>query len=79
MKTLKALINEVFGLFVDDGSFAIAILVLVAVAALVSTRFENASAVVGAILFIGCLVVLVENIVRTARKSSPRRRCYLFS
>jgi hypothetical protein len=71
MKTLNALINEVFGMFVDDGSLAIAILVMVAVAAWVSMRFANASAVVGAILFIGVLATLVENIVRTTRKPRP--------
>ena len=71
MNTLNALVDEVLGMFVDDGSLAIAILVVVALAGWVSLRFENVSTVVGAILFIGCLAALVENIVRTTRRSSP--------
>jgi len=71
MNTLNALVDEVLGMFVDDGSLAIAILVVVALAGWVSLRFENTSTVVGTILFIGCLAALVENIVRTTRRSSP--------
>jgi endonuclease/exonuclease/phosphatase (EEP) superfamily protein YafD len=69
MNTLNALVDEVLGMFVDDGSLAIAILVVVALAGWVSLRFENASAVVGALLLVGCLAVLIENVVRTARRA----------
>ena len=69
MRMLHGLIKQVFGLFVDDGSLAIALLVVVAVAGGVASRFENSSMAVGAILFAGSLGVLVENVLRTARKS----------
>jgi hypothetical protein len=68
MNTLNALIDELLGMFVDDGSLAIAILVIVAVAAWISMRFESAS-VVGVVLFAGCLVALIENVVRTTRNA----------
>ena len=69
MKTLYGLIKELFGLFVDDGSLAVALLVVVAVAGGIAFRFENSSAAVGVILFAGSLGVLIENVLRTARKS----------
>lgn len=69
MNTLKALLDEVLGMFVDDGSLAIAIMVIVAVAAWISISFENTSTVVGTILYLGCLVALVENVVRTTRNA----------
>ena len=68
MKMLKTMIVEVLGLFVDDGSLAIAILVVVAATASIATRLANFPIAVGAILVIGCLAVLAENVVRTARK-----------
>ena len=69
---MTALIEEIFGLFVDDGSLAIVILVIVAVAGSISVRFDNASAAVGAVLLIGSLATLIENVVRTARKERRR-------
>lgn len=68
MNTLNALIDELLGMFVDDGSLAIAILAVVLLAAWVSMRFESLTAV-GIILFVGCLAVVVENVVRTARNA----------
>jgi hypothetical protein len=69
MDTLNALLKEAIGMFVDDGSLAIAILIIVAVATWVSLRFEQGSLETGAILFVGCLAALVENVIRTVRKS----------
>jgi uncharacterized membrane protein len=70
MDILKALLKEAIGMFVDDGSLAIAILIIVAVAAWVSFRFEQGSLEAAAILFLGCLAALAENVIRTARKSA---------
>jgi uncharacterized membrane protein len=69
MDTLNALLKEAIGMFVDDGSLAIAILTIVAVAAWVSFGFEQGSLETAAILFVGCLAALAENVVRTVRKS----------
>jgi hypothetical protein len=69
MNTLNALLKEAIGMFVDDGSLAIAILTVVAIAAWVSLRLEQGSLETAAILFVGCLAALTENVVRTARKS----------
>jgi uncharacterized membrane protein len=69
MDTLKVLLQEAIGMFVDDGSLAIAILIVVAVAAWASFQFEHGSLETAWILFVGCLAALAENVVRTARKS----------
>jgi len=68
MNTLKAVINEILGMFIDDGSLAFAILAIVGVASGVSIRFAGHPYIVGATLYIGCLTALVENVVRTTRK-----------
>ena len=67
MSTLVLIVRELIGLFVDDGSLAIAIIVVVALA----TMFAGVDApalVTGGVLFFGCLIVVLENIVRAARK-----------
>jgi hypothetical protein len=64
MKTIKAIFRELFGLFVDDGNLALAILALLAVVALlvqVAWVDMNQAAVV---LVAGNIVVLIESIVR---------------
>jgi hypothetical protein len=70
MDTLKALLDEAIGMFVDDGSLAIALLVIVAIATWVSLQFEHASAMIAVILLVGCLVALAENVIRTVRKAA---------
>lgn len=68
MKTFKALIGEVIGMFVDDGSLAFAILGMVAAAYALSIGLGERPYLLGGILYVGCLIILVENILRTARQ-----------
>ena len=68
MDTLRTAIREFVGLFVDDGSLAVAILAVVAVAAIFLPLLplsapERSVALLGALL-----VILVENVCRTARR-----------
>jgi hypothetical protein len=72
--TLRALLRELLGMFVDDGSLALVLLAVVALAAWVSLGLEDASATSAAVLVIGCVGALAENIVRAARKAELRRR-----
>ena len=60
-------IQEVIGLFVDDGALAIAILGVVAFAALVAAAVPGMPLAAGAILALGCPGVLLINIVRASR------------
>jgi hypothetical protein len=67
MKLLRATVDELLGLFVDDGSFAAAIVVWLLAAGLTLPRVDLAAAAKGAILFSGLAVVLVLNVLRRAR------------
>jgi hypothetical protein len=69
MDVVNTLLKEAIGMFVDDGSLAIAILIIVAIAAWISFRLEQGSLATAAILLVGCLAALAENVVRTVRKS----------
>jgi hypothetical protein len=64
MTTIKTIFRELFGLFVDDGSFAVAILALLAVVALLvhAALLDMDQAAV--LLVAGNIMVLVESIVR---------------
>lgn len=67
MEILKALIKEMIGMFVDDGSLALAILLVTGCAAFVALRFE-ATFFAAIVLLVGSLAVLCENVVRSARR-----------
>lgn len=68
MRWIKTVVSEIFGLFVDDGSFAIAILLWLVLAGLVLPRTDIPAAAKGPILFIGLAAILVESAARRARK-----------
>jgi hypothetical protein len=65
--TLVALLRDVVSLFVDDGSLALAIMGVVAIAAFAATLTPNAPLLAGAVLLMGSLGVLVVNVMRAAR------------
>ena len=67
MGWLRAVARELWGLFVDDGSFAASILVWVAIA-LVRARVAAGAWWVGVALFVGLAAVMVESAVRFARR-----------
>ncbi|WP_454872133.1 hypothetical protein [Paraburkholderia xenovorans] len=68
MKWIKPVWNELIGLFVDDGSLALAVIVWVVVAALLLPRIGIADSLRGAILFVGFGGILAESVVRRARR-----------
>jgi hypothetical protein len=68
MKTVAAAIRELVGLFVDDGSLALAILAVVLIAGLVATLMPKFPSAAGAILLFGCLGVLLANVARAAQR-----------
>jgi len=67
VSALVAAIRELLGLFIDDGAFAIAILMVVGVAVLVARLSSGAHLLAGAILIAGCLAVLAISVARAAR------------
>ncbi|MBV9637654.1 MAG: hypothetical protein JOZ40_23755 [Methylobacteriaceae bacterium] len=68
MSVLLSIARELYGLFVDDGSLAVAILVLIGVIAVLRLTLPLSPNVIGPAIFIGCAAILVENVLRRARK-----------
>jgi len=67
MSWLRSILAEIWGLFVDDGSFALAILAWLAAYWLVLPLFDIPPEAKGPILFTGLAIVLVESALRRAR------------
>jgi hypothetical protein len=68
MNVLGAVVRELLGLFVDDGSLALAILAVVAVAAISAVLVPNEPLATGGILLVGCVGVLLTSVARAARR-----------
>ena len=68
MRWLKSILREVVGLFVDDGSFAIAILVWLVLAVVALPHVTARTHWTGPILFVGLALVLVESVLRFSRR-----------
>jgi hypothetical protein len=67
MKWLKNILREIFGLFVDDSSFALAILIWLAVVRW-ATPHLNIPHASGIILFAGLALILTESATRYSRR-----------
>lgn len=68
MNVLVSIVRELFGLFVDDGWLAVAILAVIALTAIYSALMPNLSIVAGGILLFGCLGILFANVVVASRR-----------
>ena len=66
MSILSTVLKELFGLFVDDGSLAMAILALIGAIALLAAA-GLPPLLTGPLLFLGCAAIVVENVLRTVR------------
>jgi Na+-transporting NADH:ubiquinone oxidoreductase subunit NqrD len=71
MNALADIWHELVGLFIEDGSLALAILGVVAAAAIAAAL--GAALAAGIVLLVGCLAVLAENVLRAGRVSSRPR------
>jgi hypothetical protein len=69
MNTLKTIAHEILGLFVDDGSFAIAIIIWLALVWFLVRPLQLPTAG-GILLFLGFAAILVESVTRFARNST---------
>ena len=67
MTMLVTAFRMLVGLFVDDGSLALAILVIVLLSWIFLTLMPDAPLVAGAVLLTGCLAVLLANVKKAAR------------
>jgi hypothetical protein len=69
MKAALAACREFLGLFVDDGSIAAALILWSAAAGYVLPDLPFNAGWDGPILFLGYLLILAENLYRTARRA----------
>ena len=68
MRWLKKIAREILGLFVDDGSFAIAILVWLGMVAFALAHVVAHANWLGSALFSGLAFILIESVLRFARR-----------
>jgi hypothetical protein len=74
MNPLVRSARELWGLFVEDASFTIGILGAVMIAAIVGPRVALPDAFRGPVLFLLVLIVLLENVARSARSERSTKR-----
>ena len=68
MNFLRSVLVELFGMFVDDGSLAIAVLVWVLIIAGLQRVSVLPPTGPGILLFVGLTALLLENVLRRARR-----------
>jgi hypothetical protein len=68
MSMLGAVLRELSGLFVDDGSLALQIVGVVVLAALSEILIPDIQMAAGGILLLGCLGVLLANVARAGER-----------
>lgn len=67
MRWMRTALRELVGLFVDDGSLALATLIWLAIAWLALGRFGLTTGWAGPVLFLGLALILIESALRRAR------------
>ena len=67
MVSVRTAAAEIVGLFIDDGRFAVTMLIWVGLAGLALPRLPLAAWTKGPILFAGLTTILVESVFRRAR------------
>jgi hypothetical protein len=74
MGTVRTILDEIFGLFVDDGSLAVSLLVWCVIVGGARALVHGLPAMAsGAALLIGCAAILLVNTGRTAAARARRR------
>jgi hypothetical protein len=68
MTMLATLFQMLVGLFIDDGSLALAIIVTVALSWIFATLIPDMPFAPGAVLLVGCLGALFANVMKAAQR-----------
>jgi hypothetical protein len=71
MTMLRDIAAELIGMFLGDRGLALALLVVIGAAALVSGVGEAGSVLAGGLLALGCPLLLIENVIRAGRRGKP--------
>jgi hypothetical protein len=67
MGALGTALSRLVGLFVDDGSLALAVVAWLCLIALLAALWPEAAGWLAALLGLGLLAILAENVLRTGR------------
>jgi hypothetical protein len=70
MQWLRTVLREIYGLFVDDGSFALAILLWIGLCSLMLHRVPSISSR-AILLFAGLALILLWSVLRFRGRSRP--------
>ncbi|HUZ97053.1 MAG TPA: hypothetical protein VMU57_19290 [Edaphobacter sp.] len=68
MNWIKTILREIYGLFVDDGTFALAILIWLSFMRWTASHLPLSPATSAIMLFAGLALILIESAVRFARR-----------
>lgn len=68
MNWTKATLREIYGLFVDGGRFALAVVIWLAIAWFALPGLAQGRSWASILLFLGLAVILIESVGRRARK-----------
>jgi hypothetical protein len=68
VRWMKTIVQELFGLFIDDGSFALAIVVWIGVLWFLAARVLHSATWNGAVLFAGLGLILLASTIRRSRQ-----------
>jgi hypothetical protein len=74
MQAIFAIGGELFGLFVADARFTLALAAWIAIGAMFPLLLEHAPGAGALLLFAGFAAILVENLVHVAASERGRRR-----
>jgi hypothetical protein len=72
MNVLQEVLNELRGMFFGNTRLTIGITMLIAVVAGLAGLFQVEPLAAGGVLLIGCIAVLIETVVYTARSAASR-------
>ena len=65
---LSTAFQMLVGLFVDDGSLALAIIIIIVLSWIVGIMIPGVPLATGAVLLVGCLGVLFANVMKAAQQ-----------
>ena len=68
MTMIRGFVSGLVGLFIDDGSLALAILSLIAIATVAVKAGWLAPLAGGLLLLAGCIALILESVYRAARR-----------
>jgi hypothetical protein len=73
MQTIVSVVREILGLFIDDGSLVLCVLIWVACCGFAFPATGIGGALGGFLFFLGLAIILGENTVRGATRQARRK------